>query len=473
VIKYSQFDRVLKHKKINEYIVSNTYLHFINEHPQFLKQYNLSSKEKFEQSIRFRISSLIRIFQAIFFKESTSYGKNDIKSDILFVSHLTNKDQFFTDEDPYFGDLPTQLLEHNFHSAVAFINHIKANNSHKSKVWNESRIFRHVLSINLDFFSEIKLQFFQRKAKKQLNLIFKDLKIDKELAKDILMHHLSSSSFSALRIAMHIANIVKLSDIKYVVTTFEGHSWERLVYFYVRKVNPEIKCFGYQHSAVFKRQHAIKRSLNHAYNPDAILTSGNISKNLLRDSKSLKQLKIVCLGSPKYSEPRLIKDKLKCCLVVPEGTIKDCLSLFKLSYIYAVKNQNQKFIWRLHPLISFEDLKRYSNIFKKIPNNIFLSEVSLDEDVKKSDTVLYSGSTAVVNAISSGLMPIYYQKHLEEFSIDPIYLFSKGKQIVFNQNDLRKALSKSIDIEARQSLQNFAQEFYTPLNVKTFKELIS
>ena len=169
------------------------------------------------------------------------------------------------------------------------------------------------------------------------------------------------------------------------------------------KLNPSIKCFGYQHAAVFENQHAIKRSIGSLYNPDIILTSGKISQRILNECKLLRNLRIICLGSPKYTNPKVIKDKVDCCLVVPQATVKECLHLFELSYFYANQNKNQKFIWRLHPLLSFEKIKKYSAIFKKLPDNISLSEGDLDEDVQKSDSVLYCGSTAVVNAINAGL----------------------------------------------------------------------
>ena len=83
---------------------------------------------------------------------------------------------------------------------------------------------------------------------------------------------------------------------------------------------------------------------------------------------------------------------------------------------------------------------------------------------------MYRGSTAVVNAINAGLKPIYYQQSTDELSIDPIYQQQKGKDIVLNQQDLRFAFNKDIDAEVKQSLQNFAQDFYTPLNIEAIKK---
>ena len=120
----------------------------------------------------------------------------------------------------------------------------------------------------------------------------------------------------------------------------------------------------------------------------------------------------------------------------------------------------------MHPLLSFEKLKKHSPIFNKIPDNIYQSGCDLDEDVQKCDSVLYRGSTAVVSAINAGLKPIYYQQNIDELSIDPIYQHQQGKEIVHNQKELNLALNKAIDMEAKQALQDFAQDFYTPLDVE-------
>jgi hypothetical protein len=467
----SLFDKILLHKDVKPYIVANTYLHILDQRRELFEKYNLSAKERILQSIRFKLVILVRVFQTIFYKKYSTKQKN-IKSNVLFVSHLTNSQQLFQDHDAYFGDLPNQLFQHGEDSTIVLINHIKANNHKISSLWKGTKVNRLILNLSLDFFSEIKLYFAQRKSKQRLNSILKELKIDKIETKNILNNQFSANTFAALRIAKQVTDIAEKTGAKFIITTYEGHAWERLVYYYARKLNPSIKCFGFQHAAVFENQHAIKRSLGSLYNPDIIFTSGKISQRILKECKLLRNLKIICLGSPKHINPNAITDKVDCCLVVPEGSVQECLYLFELSYFYAIQNKNQKFIWRLHPLLSFEKIKKFSAIFKNLPKNISLSNGDFDEDVQKSDSVLYRGSTAVINAINAGLRPIYYQQSIDEISIDPIYQLIKGKEFVSNQKQLKLAFNEDIDSETRQSLQDFAQDFYSPLDVQVLKQVI-
>ena len=207
---------------------------------------------------------------------------------------------------------------------------------------------------------------------------------------------MSTDTFNTHRIAMQVADLVRKTGAKFIVTTYEGDAWERLVYFYAREANPNIKCFGYQHAAVFKHQHAIKRPLNKKYNPDVILTSGLTGKDIFKQGQ-LQGTTVSCIGSPKHSYSSLVKDKNQCCLVIPEVFVRECLSLFDLSIDYAKKNLNQKFIWRLHPGMSFDKLKSQSSILKNFPN-IFkkTKEFSTDfvnemKNVEETFNFLYVG----------------------------------------------------------------------------------
>jgi hypothetical protein len=458
------FDRILKNSASTPQIIANNYLHILNSSPEFLKRFDLSKIGKIKALIRFKLISIVRALQSIFDGAYYYTRQEEVESEVLFVSHLTNSRQILQDNDAYFGDMPNQLLQNGISNSVVLINHAKVSKKQVLEGWSDSKIQRFILSSSLDFISEVSAYFSQLKSKRQLKSILKGLQIDEVLAQDILNNQLSSNTFNALRVAKQVTDIARKINAKFIVTTYEGHAWERLVFCYAREFNPNIKCFGYQHAAVFKHQHAIKRLLNKKYDPDVILTSGLIAKDIFKQGQ-LQGSKVSCVGSPKHSDSSLVEDKNQCCLVIPEVFVRECLSLFDLSIGYAKQNLNQKFIWRLHPGISFDKLKSQSSILKDLPNNIHLSVGSLDDDIQRCDSVLYRGSTAVVGAINAGLTPIYYQHAADELSIDPIYTHKEGKSIVRNQKELGLALNKDIDIKTKQSLQNFAQDFYTPLDM--------
>jgi hypothetical protein len=460
------FDKIINHKDVNKDIIANTYLHVVNSaNFDLLENYNISKIKKIWMLIRANLIFIIKALHSIFDNQHYYTRQKNIKSDVLFVSHLTNQQQISQDNDAYFGDLPDQLLENGVSSSVILINHAKATKKQVLDGWVDNKVHRIILSSSLNLFLEIESYFSQLKSKKKLRFILNDLKVEKQIAKDILRNHLSSGTFNALRVAKQVVDIARKTEAKFVVTTYEGHAWERLVYYYAKKNNLIIKCFGYQHASVSEHQHAIKRPLSKEYNPDIILTSGLISQTIFGKIEKIES-SVLCLGSPKYSISRAISIKSDCCLVATQGDVVECLALFEFSLVYAQQHQKQRFIWRVHPIIDFAQLQKHSDIFDNLPDNIYLSKDSLEEDIQKCDSILYRGTTVVVNAINAGLKPIYYQKCIGELSVDPIYTQHLGKFVVSNRRELNFALEKRVDLEARQNLQRFAQNFYTPLDVR-------
>ena len=454
------FDSVLEQTSLIE-IVANNYLHIINAHPQSLKKYSLSLKLNLLLFFRSKFIIIFRLIQSIF--------KNTVhkpaETDILFVSHLTNISQHSHEDDAYFGNLPKILNNNKIKNGIALINHIKVNC--KPKNYRKTNFTsRYILDTNLRFISELKLIKSQIKSKKKLKKKLKDLKIDRLLSKEILNYHHSPDTYNAIRIAKQVADIAKKSNAKCVITTYEGHAWERLVYQCVRKNNPSIMCYGYQHAAISKYHHSINKSLQDQFNPDIIFTSGLITKRFLKKNKRIKS-KIICLGSFKQLHQKIQKNVRKCCLVVPEGIFSECISLFKFSYDYALEHKNQKFIWRLHPILNLKILKNKISFFKNLPKNIIISEEKLNDDIKKCDYVLYRGSTSVLSAISAGLSPIYYKRFRNELSIDPIYEVLEGKFIVSNIIELHKSLNTKVSIKQKIKLQKFSINYFTPININS------
>ena len=454
----SLFDTILLSSSAPE-IIANSYLHIVNTHPQSLKKYSFSRKLRIRVFIRSRLVTMFRLLQSILTPPPLLKNHN---SDILFVSHLTNTSQQLQENDAYFGNLPSFLIKNNISSSIALINHIKTD-IQISDAWKKSVVSRFILSDTLDFLSELKICISQKKSKRKLVKVLRDLNVNKLHAKNILNHHFSPDTYNAIRIAIQVACIVKKTGANFIITTYEGHAWERLVYYHVRKINPNIKCFGYQHAALSKHNYAIKRPLKDPFNPDVIFTSGVITQEVFRENRQIKS-KITCLGSFKYLPYSIKKNTVKCCLVVPEGIFSECLLLFKFSLEYAIQHQNQKFIWRLHPILNFDILQKKNSFFKKLPDNIDISERSLDDDIKKCNSVLYRGSTSVLRAISGGLSPIYYKKSTDELSVDPIYNILDGKFIVCNTLDLYHALHKKVSAKQMLELQDFSINYFTPMN---------
>ena len=107
--------------------------------------------------------------------------------------------------------------------------------------------------------------------------------------------------------------------------------------------------------------------------------------------------------------------------------------------------------------------------FKNKQKNIIISQgKNLDNDIKKSKLVLYRGSSTVIEAVKSGLVPLYLnfddkinidilknffnsKNYVNKFK-DLILLNQKYKQNKFNFKSLKKNISTNYDISPKEKI---------------------
>jgi hypothetical protein len=228
---------------------------------------------------------------------------------------------------------------------------------------------------------------------------------------------------ASLRIAKLVGEVVSHCRAQTIVTTYEGHSWERLVYAAARKSNPEISCIGYLHAALFRLQHAAKRSLGSQFDPDKIYCAGSVGLGQLQRNGYLQKDRLGILGSNR-SVSNLTCNGIATCLVLPEGIAEECELLFEFSFSCAQAHPQIHFIWRLHPILTFDKLVRRIKVLKHLPSNIEISTKSFEEDISRSCWALYRGSTAAIIAGAQGVVPIYVERSGEP-TIDPLFEISE------------------------------------------------
>ena len=228
-----------------------------------------------------------------------------------------------------------------------------------------------------------------------------------------------------------------------------------------KEFNKKILCIGYQHIMINKYNFGLLRKIDGEYKPDVIWANGKISKKILTKSKN-KKIKIIDTGLFKKntSKKKSYNFKNKYILVIPEGIYDECKKLFEFSYQVAMENKDLRFIWRLHPVININKLKKILNFnIDNIPKNIEISKKKLIEDSQKASHVLYRGSAAVVDSIRFGCKPIYYIYKNQKY-FDPIINFNFEKEIVKNDYEMKKLFKKHITKAKRKNIIKKAKKFY-------------
>jgi hypothetical protein len=410
-IKQSNF--LLRNKKINFLIKSIHFLHFLKFHPEYIYNYKkfFFFNFIFIKKIFFRFYNFIKynFLNIINFSDKTIP-----KSSVLIISHCITKSDLINknSQDRYFGNLKKILKKNKFSFFYILLNHTNYRSDQLNKINKRSHSI--VMDDYLNFILEIKVFFYKIYC---LFLIILNNKIFWYFKKKLLFSLFDNQTAFSIKIYFAIRYYLRFTNSKFLVFTFEGFSWERLLIFSARNFNKSIKCIGYQHSLITNNNYSIFNSIPGGFDPDYIWTTTPWAFKKLKKNKKINIFHTGSLLSKKI----LTKNKnKKNVLVIPEGIYSECYKLFNFSIQCANKHPKLIFFWQLHPVINVKKILDYyksKNIF--FPKNIKVLYKA--KKVKNYYFVLYRGSSAIVDHIRSGSIPMYF-KGGENLIIDPIGL---------------------------------------------------
>lgn len=484
-------DQFLLDPQFGDELVAIPWLHIIRPHPFFLKNYtDLFETQSFKNSKRRArniLSTLYRLGRAFAIGGEPWSCASQLphKSDLLIVSHLINKSFIGEETDFYYDKTACQLVDQGLSVTIALINYTEVSPVNLARSWKQSKVPRVIFNPVLAFADECKLYKRVSIAARHLRSItplqFNNL--ERKIMARAAIEVSSGASVSALRMGEQVKALVARLQPKAIMVTYEGHSWERIAFAAARSISPRIRCIGYQHATLFNQQHALQRQLASKYNPNTILTSGNVAQTLLQKNPQLQGLNIKTMGSNRsfLRQPMRLgpsnKGEFLVCLVIPEGIMSECNLLFGFALECARLVPGVKFIWRIHPSMSYEELAKKNKIFRNLPSNIILSENTLGEDINQSHWALYRGSTAIVQAVVSGLRAIYL--HCPgEISIDTLFEVSDLHATVVNPKDFKVLISnfnknnEGVESEAR-IVQDYCQNIFMPIDIRSLVSSIT
>jgi len=473
-VQYAQLsktcDKIIHRNLLNKAVVAQDFLHVSRYSPLMSKVYTgiytVNLLSFFFQIFRNVIYFGKNILNSFTYRE-LNLSIYDEKIDYLFISHYTGNQNNLEYVDSYFGEVIKKININGVKVVVAYINHT----SYKSINVCSNQIDSILLDRKINFFKLIQIY----KESLFALLKFKSIgnnTISKRLSIKAQIGLFSPGTISTQIIAYHIQTLVSKLSPKNLVTTYEGHAWERLCFSLAREVNPLIKCIAYQHAPIFKYQHAIKRNIGGNYDPDIILASGIVSESQLLSFEQLRNSNVYLLGSGRFApivpNPNQFSSSVDTCLVAPEGTILECLILFGFALECAKRLDNISFIWRFPPQVDIQILKKSDVKFKNLEENISISKVSLESDIKTSSYILYRGSSVVIQAVLLGLKPIYFMQY-NELSMDPLFDCQGSERIVKNVVDFENKIQDEWLVS--DELITHCKEMYTEINLKVLEDV--
>jgi hypothetical protein len=462
--------------------VSNAWLHVLRPHPEILKKYEISNQLKsiylvkiFFRNILYLIFNLLKSFSCEMSVDRRIGGK---KFDVVFVSHLINGAHLDQRNDFYFGNLSEELSAYGFKSLTILVDHTRsASRGRKSFVTFEgdSRI---LLPRNSSFRNELSI--FGSLIFDGFRLAWEACRVRDSFCRYVglraAFEATSPETIKASRLGSMVASVVRATGSRLVVSTFEGHSWERAVFGNVRLQSDDVICCGYQHSVIFKSQHAIIRRLAPTFVPDFILTSGNVSRSVFIKLGDYSINDVLVLGSnrrAKLPTRKSGRSGMITCLVLPEGFMSETRRLFDFAFECSKILPEMRFIFRVHPSVDFDTV--FSGCSGRdeslTGDNIVLSTNTLESDIERSDCALYRGSTSIIQACAFGIVPIYLSSK-SEVSIDPLHGAELFVNHVANVADFEAVAANFNFDSTNEKLRSYCDDVFSELNSSQLISLI-
>ena len=271
------------------------------------------------------------------------------------------------------------------------------------------------------------------------------------------------------------ARFVKKFKPGIFLLTYENNPWEKMCMMALRERSPSTKIVGYQHTVVPQaslNMFISARESDIIPLPDRIITTGEIPKQIIEEYGQLKGGRIA--AGPALRFEKLLKLPLaetkngKTILVALEG-IPEAYHLVNYVLKELKDNQDWKVIFRFHPVLSFDQMKRHLIFDPRSIDHMEISEESsLIKDLERSDVVVYWGSTVALEALWMGRPIIHYDQQ-SPLSYDPLFQCDHLKWVVSSNVSLvqtLKVISMLKDEELKreqQSANDYLKRYFYPI----------
>ena len=494
------------------------WLHVINEVPFILQAYSdvLGEADTYDRKIPqpnpfvsvrdlkrhsvFHFAQFIKGFlRSFYFTDSRMIANTGVRNrfmeelgltdvDVLIITWLVNREHLSGTSDFYFGELQELLFKRGLSSLLVMRNQSGCHSPELRQIALRKGPCARVLlpdtqspEAEMCYMKQgLALRRFLRHTARS-----KRWGLEKRLLRKASEFSVITPGLQNLRLHQQIELICRKLAPSMVVTLYEGHAWERCVWHAARMANQRTLCIGYQHTILRKHSHSMKRSLDPhrtGFDPDLILTLGQITQRMLDMCDGLKNIEKKIYGTyrrigtgAEVQEPK----RIPAFLVLPEGVESESIYLFDLALACAISLPDVQFVFRMHPVLAFENVRPMLNGYPSKNGNVELSDCqNIEDDFARTGYVLYRGSSTVMYAILAGLKPYYFERP-DEMNFDPIFELTTWREQVRSPEDLIRKFkadqSASAEFRRRQWKEalTYCDQYTRSIQEETLDQMIS
>lgn len=273
-------------------------------------------------------------------------------------------------------------------------------------------------------------------------------------------------------------NLLKKIAVKTFLLTFENNPWEKMCILALRQYAPLAKVLGYQHTVIPQASVNMFTSLEEediVPKPDCVLTVGPEPKRIIERYSGGDFLPVKSACALRYENlwksdflPRIKTGRI---LLALEG-IFEVYQMVNYALRELDGKQEFKIVIRAHPVLPVSAFA--GKLTKKLSDLPFV-EISqghsLIDDIKRTDLVMYWGSTVALEALWMG-KPVVHFDQQALFSYDPLFACEHFKWTVTSNQKLDRVFQdiyglcdESFCFQRRKAL-DYLKDYFYPVNLE-------
>lgn len=304
--------------------------------------------------------------------------------------------------------------------------------------------------------------------------LFGDIDIRSIVAEE-LKNERSTSIGEHAFLCYHICK--KLSQtmiIKNFIFTYENQACQKMFVQALHEYSPKTTCVGYVHTyaiPMYTLYSIAGVEKNIMPLPDRIIVNGEQSKKNLIDCGYPSSI-ISLGGALRYTylwtkhDSSICSGKRHNILVATSVNIIEAVELIKKAFAAFANIPNYTIIIKMHPTLPY---RKIAGFFQDLPNNVCVSDLSVQELLKTAELVLYTSSTVAIEAVGMRIPVIHVKSdHIIDMNFfegddeipsfsDPQDIAHFGKQILANKERLPLTVSDRL-----------VSKFFLPVNDTVF-----
>ena len=408
--------------------------------------------------------------------------KNKLLNNTFIFSYIDGRSR--ENGDTYFNNLIDEINNSKLNIDAAYLFYVyrpyfKNNRAIVEEKNDYENIFSYLRPVDFIwcFFQIFKIPFLKIDYTKTENF---DLNINiKKVLTSHMISEISSGYLDNLILYRAFKRLSKEKRINRLIYPFENKSFEKLMLLETKR---KIKTIGYQHSSITPRHFSLcmtkeERKINPL--PDIIVTIGEITKKWLVQKGNIPKEKIrtgvYLRGVNKIKTKKSFSDKKVNLLFTFSSSYSEIIKTVDFLRSGFQNLNSYKITFRFHPDFAFKQLNR--DYKKWINRNIdSISKISLIDELKCCDVLVYTSSSISIEAISSKIPVIYLD--IDIYNSDPLLNKKLGlRRAVSNINDFVTAIKEFSILCASNNKEYFKDSVEyvdkyaidkSKLNIKTF-----